>query len=798
MKVLKRIIQAILLVIMIGIIGGLIFLNSVKKKAIPDYNASVDIENLSEEVEVLRDSLAIPHVYAKNKEDLYRVVGYLSAQDRLWQMDLMRRITTGRLSEIFGKDMLTADQMFRSFEFSKKSMSVLNQTDPEILQCIEAYCDGVNQYIEKNSKKLSFEFTLLGYKPETWTPIHTTNLIGYMAWDLTSGWSSDMAIYKISQLVSDSLLMELFPNEDYQRSFVYPDYIKEHPELVLNTMLDEAVKAIDDLGAQVFQASNNWAVSGEKSETGMPLVANDMHLGFMSPGIWYQMHQVIEGELNVTGVVLPGQPYVIAGHNEDIAWGMTNVTVDNLDFYLETLNPEDTTQYKLNGRWVNMRTVEETIEVKDSEPVTRINRFTHRGPVISSFKGIKDKTITARWIGTDFSNELRSVHLFNRASNWEEFRDAASTFIAVSQNIVYGDIEGNIGLQSTGGLPIREGNHIMIYPGDTTLYDWKGIVPFENMPYTYNPECGFVASANNKTVDADYPHYIGTWYSLPNRYDRIVEMITAKEKLSIQDFQKMHSDQLSIFARKLTPLYLEALAGDYEGAKALAVGKLRDWDYQMDKELAAPLIYEQMFIQLIHALYKDELGPAMFDQVLGNNIIARYHIYKTIETKSSGWCDDVNTTDKIESFDDNIRTAFDAAIDTLTNRIGEDVNAWKWGDVHTLTIEHPMGGVDLVAKLFDPNLGPYRVGGSFHTVAPFSYPLSSGNFNANHGASERHVFSTSNWDDSKTVIPTGTSGIPASPYYGNQTDMYMDFKYHDDPFTREAVEKKVKYRAVYK
>ena len=297
---------------------------------------------------MLRDSLAIPHIYAKNSEDLYRVVGYLSAQDRLWQMDLLRRITLGRLSEIFGEDMITADQMFRSFEFSKKSQDMLKQTDPEVLKYVDAYCDGVNQFIEQNSKKLPFEFTLLGYKPEPWEPVHAANLVGYMAWDLTSGWDADMAMYKISQLVSDSLLMELFPNQGYQKSFVYPEYMQEHPDLVINTMLDEAVDAIDELGAQVFQASNNWAVSGEKSETGLPLLANDMHLSFMSPGIWYPMHHVVEGKLNVTGVVLPGQPYVIAGHNEDIAWGETNLTVDNLDFYLETLNPADTNQYKLS------------------------------------------------------------------------------------------------------------------------------------------------------------------------------------------------------------------------------------------------------------------------------------------------------------------------------------------------------------------------------------------------------------------------------------------------------------------
>ncbi|MDA3823782.1 MAG: penicillin acylase family protein [Bacteroidales bacterium] len=800
MKIFRRILLAIIALIVIGVIAGLIFLNSVRKGAIPDYGKAVDLENLTEEVTVLRDSLAIPHVYAKNEEDLYRVVGYITAQDRLWQMDLMRRITTGRLSEIFGEDMVTADQLFRSFDFSKKSSRVLDTTDPEIIRCLEAYSDGVNQYIEKNKKKLSFEFKLLGYTPEKWTTVHTTNLIGYMAWDLSSGWTADMAIYKIAQAVEDSLLRELMPwDRDLKTSFVYPDYIKEHPELVMNTTLEEAIKVVDKMGIKVFEASNNWAVSGEKSETGMPLVANDMHLGFMSPGIWYQMHHVVEGKLDVTGCVLPGQPYVIAGHNEDIAWGMTNITIDNLDFYLETINPQDSNQYKLNGRWVDMRIVEEKINIKgEDEPATRINRFTHRGPVISTFKGVKDKTISAKWIGTDYSNELRSVHLFNRASNWDEFRDAAKTFIAVSQNSVYADKEGNIGLQAAGGIPIREGDHVMIYPGDTTLYDWgeEDLVPFEEMPYTFNPESGMVSSANNKTVSDDYPYYIGTWFSLPNRIDRIREMLEETEKHSVESFQKMQSDQLSVFARKLTPVFINALDGYVDGKAAQALEQLKNWNYNMDKSLAAPMIYEQTFAELIPALYKDELGEDVFPEIMGNNIIARYHIYRLAETMESAWCDDITTTDKTETFNDNIKTAFIAAIDSLTILAGEDVNNWKWGDIHTLTIMHPMGSVNIVNKLFSPNLGPYAVGGGFHTVAPYSYPLGSG-YDANHGASERHVFSLANWDDSKTVIPTGTSGIPASPYYGNQTKLYVNFKYHDDKFSKEAVEKRMKYTAKY-
>ncbi len=546
MKILKRILSIILLVIVLAMAGGMIFLNSVKTRALPDYNQGFDLTSLSAPVTVFRDSLGIPHIYADNEEDLYRTVGYVMAQDRLWQMDLLRRITTGRLSEVLDPGLVEADLLFRALEFSKKSQRVMAQTDPRILLSLEAFTDGVNQFIEQNQKHLPFEFTMLGYKPDPWELVHSFNLIGYMAWDLSSGWNTDMALYKIQQVVSDTLFQELLPDFSFQGIPVFPDYMISAKNLELKSAMNDAIEVIDELGLQVFEASNNWAVSGKKSETGMPIMANDMHLGLMAPGIWYQMHQVIEGELNVTGVSLPGAPYIIAGHNEDIGWGMTNVTVDDLDFYLETINPADSNQYLLDGSWVDMRIVEEKIVVKGAdEPAIRVNRFTHRGPVVSEFKGVKDKVMSARWQGNEYSNELRTVYMLNRAADWEGFRDALSTFNSVSQNVVYVDRLGNIGLQTSAGVPIRNSGGILVYPGDTSLYDWQGQVPFEELPNSYNPECGYVSSANNKTVDEDYPYYIGSWYSMPWRIGRIREMLEEKEILGTADFKRMLRDQNS-------------------------------------------------------------------------------------------------------------------------------------------------------------------------------------------------------------------------------------------------------------
>jgi penicillin amidase len=717
------------------------------------------------------------------------------AQDRMWQMDLMRRITAGRLSEVLDPGLVEADQLFRALDFPKKSRMVIAQTDPAIMRCMEAFTDGVNQYISQNQKKLSFEFTMLAYKPEPWEIEHSFNLIGYMAWDLSSGWNTDMSLYKIQQVVSDTLFSELLPDLKIQDIPVFPDYMSSDNTLELQSAMTEAIRIIDELGLQVFEASNNWAVSGEKSETGMPIMANDMHLGLMSPGIWYQMHQVIEGKLNVTGVALPGAPYIVAGHNEDIAWGMTNVAVDDLDFYLETINPADSNQYLLDGEWKNMRIVKEEITVKGAdEPAVRINRFTHRGPVVSGFKGVKDKVISASWQGNEFSNEVRSIHLLNRAGNWEEFRDALSTFSSVSQNVVYADRKGNIGLQTAAGIPLRHSGGILVYPGDTSLYDWQGVVPFEELPNSYNPDCGYVSSANNKTVDSEYPYYIGSWFSMPWRIGRIREMLNEKEKFGTEDFKRMLRDQQSHFAMYMTPLYLDALEEQASGTYQEAYEALESWDYDMKASSAAALIFEIMFLELNRAMFEDELGDHY--RQLAYNAIAKNLIEKTRITGQSLWCNNVNTPDLTETFHDNIRTAFQHTMDTLTSMYGAEVNSWEWGELHKVALIHPMGGVSIVEKLFKVNRGPYSVGGSSHTVCPYSYPKGYG-FIADHGASERHIFHTADWDKSLTVIPTGISGIPASPHYLDQTSLYVNNLFHRDHFSREAVESNYLYKAVF-
>jgi penicillin amidase len=794
MKTLKRIALALLILIVVVIIGAFIAFRVVTRRALPDYNKDLALKGLQSEVTVFRDSYAIPHIYADNEHDLYMAVGYIMAQERLWQMDFLRRVTQGRLSEIFGKGFVETDYLLRLLRYHVKSENIIKEGDPEIIPALQAFSDGVNQYIEDHKKKLPIEFTLLGYKPEPWEPLHCLNLIGYMGWDLKAGWS-EIIFEEIRHKVDSALYKELLPDVARQQSVVFPgDSLTDKPKTMLSLLMSSNV--LQGMGADVFDGSNNWAVSGEKSITGKPLLANDMHLGLSVPGIWIQIHEVIPGKLNVTGLVLPGQPLIICGHNDSIAWGMTNTYVDNVDFYEEKINPSDSNQYEYEGEWKEFNTLATVIKTKEGESIEKELRFSHRGAIVSGYKDFQGKTVSMHWVGDEPSNEIKTVYYLNRADNWNEFKEALRTFRSISQNIVYADLNGNIGLFCAAGIPIRKRDAVIrVLPGWTRTYDWQGFVPFEKLPYLYNPVKGFVASANNKTTGNDYPYHIGTWYALPSRYDRITELLGEKEKLSIDDFKSIQLDQHSKLAERYMPAILRALGNgqDFTEVQKQAADILRQWDFNMKADAAAPLIFECTYLQTTLNLYNDELGDLLGDKFFSTANIARIATYQIWMHGASLWTDDVKTPDIKESLADILLKSFKETVDSLSHEFGPDVTQWHWGDRHQVILAHPLSKVAILEKLLDLNRGPFPVGGSFHTVSPYSYS-NAAPFLSDHGSSHRHIFDLSNWDHSLTVIPTGNSGIPASPHYCDQTPLYIAGKYHPDPFSREAVEQNAVYR----
>lgn len=791
MKRSKKIFWAFIIVFALLVAGVMIFVNILSNKGLTDYNADMKLKGLTGEVEVLRDQYGLAHVYAENQTDLYRAVGYIQARDRFWQMDLLRRVTMGRLSEIFGEDMIDADKLFRSLRISEKSKSILEGCDPELTQYIEAYTDGVNQYLAEDD--LSFEFTVLGYEPDKWEPYHSINLIGYMAWNLNTAWNTELIYFKLKQTLDDRQFGDLVNCLDLPNP-IYEDFALEGtPD---DSSFIAAANLAADIAPPVFSGSNNWVIGGSRTTTGKPILCNDMHLGLMSPGVWTQMHHIVDGELNVTGVVLPGQPFVISGHNADIAWGMTNVMLDGMDFYVETVNPNDSNQYKLNGEWKDFELRNEKIAVKGGDTVNYVMRLSHRGPVISEMKDVKDKVISVHWLGNDQSNELRTVYLLNRAKNWDDFKNAVKTFISVAQNVNYADTEGNIGLYCCAGVPKREKPGWMVFPGDTTLYDWDEFVSFDSLPHYYNPEKDYVVSANNRTVGEDYPYYISAWFDLPNRFNRITQLIEAKDKLSIEDIQKIQTDQHSLLAEGMLPQILEIMktAEKDERVKEL-VDILSEWDYQMAADESAPLIFEEFYLVFARNLMHDEMGDDLFHEYQRYGRLTNYMTEYILDNPKSVWCDDVTSKDKTETLDEIVARSFEHTADSIMSKYGKNFRTQTWGKAHQVNIEHPLGKVPILNFLFGLN-HKEPVGGSYHTVNPYSYDFRKP-FESKTGASQRHIYSMADFDASKVAIPTGVSGIPGSKHYLDQAEDYIRGIYHDDAFSRKAAEEKAVYRMTF-
>ncbi len=789
MKVFKRILTGVIILIILVLFAGYFLLTNIKKVAIPDYNKSVQISGLAGEVTILRDTFGIPHIFAENEKDLYRAVGFAMAQDRLWQMDLLRRVTQGRLSEILGNKMAETDLLMRALRIQEKSEKILAGASPEIMEALKSFAEGVNEYIRFNP--LSPEFKILSYHPEFWQPVHSVNLIGYMSWDLTSGWDIELLLHQLKEVVSEDQILDLIPEMNNHKTAIYPDF--HSPEIKIGETILSASVNLENLGAQIFYGSNNWAVSGKKSKTGKPILANDMHLKLNSPGIWYQVHQNIEGKLNVTGLAVPGQPFVIAGHNDSIAWGLTNVMVDDIDFYAEKLN-KDSTQYLLDGEWKDLLIKTEIIKTKEGDEIEKNLRFTHRGPIINDFKSGADVPISIHWLGNEMSSEIRSVFLLNRAKNWTDFRDAVKTFTSVSQNIVYADVAGNIGLQCSAGVPIRAGNGIQFYPGDSSKYDWTGLVPFEELPFEFNPERGYVSSANNKTVPDDYPYYISHWFHTSARIDRIREMLEENPLLGNEDFEAMQRDVKSKKAEQMIPVFAKAIKNK-NGLNEIekeAFKELEEWNFELTRESVAASVFEILYRKVCENLIKDDLTPEMFTALLGQRILLENLIMNIMPEKTSEWIDDKSTSET-ETFDDIVTRSFKETVADLTTEQGKNMEDWKWGKIHTFKIGHPLGVVNILDKVFNLNKGPFEAPGSFHTVMPFSYSFNN-LYKVFAGASQRHIFDVSNWDASKTIIPTGTSGIPASPFYLDQTEMYLNNQYHADPFSKTEVEKSAKFK----
>jgi penicillin amidase len=799
--------------IVLGLITALIaLLTYLYRRPLPQVNGTLKVSGLSAPAEIIRDRWGVPHIYAQNQDDLLFAQGYVHAQDRLWQMELNRRIGHGRLAEMFGEIAFTTDRFLRTIGLSRAARADAACTDAETRRAFEAYARGVNAYAQHNP--LPLEFTLLGTKPEPWTPVDSLVWVKVMALGLSSNWDS--------KLLHAALIAKLGAERAAQLQGEYP---RDNPLILTEQTFAEIIGRV----LEQFRAagkwfpvsgmggmSNNWVVDGTKSATGKPLLANDPHLSLQMPSIWYENH-LVSPELEVIGVSFPGIPGVIIGHNANIAWGFTNAFPDVQDLYIERFNPDDPVQYEHRGAWEKATIVREEIRVKgDKTPRVAEVIITRHGPIISELipptvtlrvDNEKQKfALALRWVAHDESHIQRALLGMNRARNWDEFANTLRDWSAPSQNMVYADRAGNIGYYMPGRIPIRaKGMGVAPVPGWTGEYEWIGCIPHEELPHAFNPTQHYLASANNQVVGKEYPHFLTAETMNGFRARRIVEMLTEKEKLSADDFARMHVDLYCAPARPfcelLTALSANILAqpalGNIQNHAKQALDAVKRWDYNLTADSVAGALFELMQYFAMRRVFGPWLGdltdhylgvgfhPLLLPMVGGYMDRSLLILQRMLVNDEHEWFKDVDG--KALTREEILALALSDAIGYLRKAIGEDVSQWQWGKVHLAAFNHTLGAQKPLDKIF--NRGPYPYGGDTNTVWQAAYvpklPIQSeGGFTA----SWRQILDPSDWDASRAVHTTGQSGHPASKHYDDMIPLWLKGEYHPLLWTREKVE----------
>jgi penicillin amidase len=779
--------------LIIFLIGGYVMYRMLNT-SLPVYEGEFKATGLKENVEVYFDSLAVPYIFANNDVDAAFALGFLHAQERMFSMDLIRRAGEGRLSEIFGKETIPFDKMFKTVGIYRTAKMIEEKMNPEVLNLLKAYSEGVNFYISEKKNKYSFEFDVLDYQPYEWQPVHSLIIIRMMAWELNLSWWTDLSFTELVQKLGEEKVKEILPGYPENAPTIIPEEIKDFAQLQRSLIeIDKAFRSfMGTKGTHI--GSNSWVVNSEKSESGKPIIANDPHLAFSAPGKWYAAVIKSPG-WNVAGVTLPGVPGVVIGKNDYISWSLTNIMSDDTDFYYEQLDSSHT-KYLLDGEWKDLEIIEDTIVVKDGENFPIEILLTHRGPIISdvhpsSFIYNEDKKdyppISIRWLGNELSDEMDAFIGINKAKNWKEFKASVQKFDVPGQNFVYADNRGNIGYIFGGALPIREVNSTsFVFDGSSSKNDWKGFVNRNDLPSLFNPKENFIASANNKTVK-DFKYHISNLWEPPSRIERITELLNSKQKQGVEDFMQYQSDITSPYAMQLTPYILNAFERIKITDKNLkqSLELLSEWNFEMNKFSQTPTIFLTFYEKLMHNIYYDEMGSDLFNQYVFLANVPYRNILELLEKNNSIWFDDVSTKNR-ESRDEIIRKSLSDALTYLETNISSDLKEWQWGPLHKVTFKHPFSGnLGLLDELID--IGPYEISGDgttiFNTEYSFSesieeYPRFRHKQFENHlGPSMRFIYDFANPDEFYLILTTGQSGNVMSDHYSDMTRMWLEGKY---------------------
>jgi len=806
------------IVILAIILGGLGWM--AVQRSMPIVQGSLTVPGLHGQVDVYRDAAGIPNIYASDEHDLYMAQGYVTAQDRFWQMDFWRHVGAGRLAEMFGASEIDTDKFLRTLGWERVAQQEVDQIDPDTLAILQAYADGVNAYLADHAgTALSVEYGILkllspSYQPAPWAPINTLTWAKAMAWDLGGNMDGEIERAQLLKTLSPAQLNQLYPPYPPDHPVIVKDYGPAGAQIPGTTVsaILQSEPALGALSGKVSRlntllggglpgiGSNNWVVSGQRAQTGQPILANDPHLGIQLPSIWYQigLHcRTLNSSCRyeVGGFSFAGAPGVIIGHNDHIAWGLTNVGPDVQDLFIEKINPDNPDQYEFNGQWQDMKIVHETIQVAGGKEVDLTVRYTRHGPIVSTTYGKLENftdnagidlpepyALSLQWTALQPSKVFAAVLEYDRATDWDAFRNALRDFAVPSQNFIYADTQGNIGYQMPGNVPIRAaGDGWLPSPGWTADYDWTGMIPFDQLPSAFNPSDGYIATANNPVVGSRYPDFISRDWDYGYRAARIVQMIESKPKLSLKDIQAIQGDDLDAGAGIALP-YLSKLQFD-DPVISQALDSLKNWDQQDTLGSSQAAVFNLFWRQLILSTFSDELPDGPLPD--GSRAFA---VFTTLlAAPNSPWWDD-HTTDPVETRDDILRSAFSQAIDQGRTVMGSDPSRWTWGELHTATFRNQSlgeSGVGPIESLL--NRGPYAVSGGTSIVNATAWKVDKG-FDVSSLPSLRIINDLSGWDNTLWIHTTGESGHAFNPHYIDQTDTWRQIKYLPFAWSTSAVE----------
>lgn len=782
MKNLQRfliVILALIIILVLGLIGYYFYSK-------PIYEGEQRLKNIQKETTVYFDDFGVPHIYANSQQDAMTALGYVHAQDRLWQMELLRRIAPGRLSEMFGSKLLKTDLFFAGLGIDDNSEKAIAKLDKksEAYQLAMAYIDGINQYMDEG--KTPIEFQILGLKKDKFTLKDVYNIFGYMSFSFAMAQKTDPLLTDIR----DKLGAEYLKDFGLDGSLGKTQIKNFDGKAIDYAEISKSVASLlDNSPVPAFIGSNSWVIAPQKTKNGKVIFANDPHIAFSQPCTWYEAHIVVPN-YEIYGYYLAGTPFPLLAHNRDYAFGLTMFENDDLDMFQEVDNPNNKSQYKTANGFQNYTIRKETIKIKDSSDVVFEVRETQHGPIMNDLlDGIKgSKPVAMSWIFTQQPNHLlEAVYSLSHSKNLDDFRKGVSLIAAPGLNIMYGDAKGNIAWNTSGKLYKldKSVNSNFILNGSNGIDDKKEFLDFSKNPHAINPNWNYIYSANNQPEavgDYLYPGY----YLPQDRAKRISSLLQPKNNWTKDDVGEMLNDNISAITPSITANLITALEiKAFSTTEKQAVLILKKWNGSNNLMDIAPTIYQKWIFQYLKNTFEDELGETDFNMLLSTHIIKQI-IEPQSSNENSIWWDDVATTNKKETRAEILNKSFHEAVSALEMQLGKDINSWTWNRVHTLEHQHPLGQVAALRPIF--NVGSFEVSGSTEVINNLLFSFTyDGKYLVKAGPSTRRVIDFSDIENSMSILPTGQSGNPFSKHYNDQAEMYNTGKFRKMKMNKEEI-----------